>query len=74
MHDPFLRLIHLFSAAGQHRSTPLFIRPERIIEICDGEIFVEGKGSYVVSGKADELHTQVLAKLAENRQAETLGK
>lgn len=73
-YNPFLRLTHLFTAAGVHRSTPLHIRPERIIEICDGEIYVEGKGSYIVAGKADELHAQVLAKLHENRQAETLGK
>lgn len=72
--DPFLRLTHLYSAGAAHRSSPLFLRPERVVEIVDGTVYVEGNGSYTVREKAEEIRDLVIRKLAENREAATLGK
>ncbi len=74
MHDPFIELHHLFSKDGAHRSTSLFLRPEDVSEIMDGEVYLKRGGSYTVREKAAEIKKLVLEKLAENRQAETLGK
>lgn len=72
-HDPFIKLTHLWTADGKHQSTPLYLKPERVIEIVNGRVYVEG-GDFVVSEKADQIRDLVIAKLAENRQAETMGK
>jgi len=73
-YNPFIRLTHLFSEDGRHHSGPLFIKPERILEVLNGKVYVEGGGSYVVSEKAEQIIALVLAKAAENREAETLGR
>ena len=72
MNDPFIKLTKLFTDRG-HKSSPLFLRPERVVEIEDHRVHVEG-GSFDVSEKAEQIRALVVAKLAENRQAETLGK
>lgn len=72
-YDPFIKLTHLYTEAGAHRSSPLYLKPERVIDIANGHVFVEG-GNYIVSEKADQIRDLVVAKLAENKQAETMGK
>ena len=74
-HDPFIRLNHLFTVEGQHRSSALYVKPESISEFYDGRIHTNGgQFSWLVSEKAAEIRALVLAKLAENRQANALGK
>lgn len=73
MHDPFIQLTHLFSEDGAHRSSPLYVMPEKVTEILNGKIYL-GSSSFVVREKAAEVHALIVAKLEENRQAETLGK
>jgi hypothetical protein len=73
MHDPFIKLHHLFSEDSRHQSGPLFILPDKVTEILNGKVYL-GSGSFVVSEKAEDIHRLVLEKMAESRQAETLGK
>ncbi len=74
-HDPFINLNHLFTLEGQHRSSPLYVKPEAISEFYDGKIYTHsGAYCFVVSEKAAEIRALVLAKLQENRQADALGK
>lgn len=73
-HDPFIKLTHLYTKEGGHHSTPIFILPDKVREIYNGKVYVEGNYNFDVSEKADQIHTLVINKLAENKQAETLGK
>jgi hypothetical protein len=74
-HDPFIKLNHLFSVEGSHRSSALYVKPEAISEFYDGKIYTHGgQFCFVVSEKAAEIRALVLGKMKENRQAETLGK
>lgn len=67
-HDPFIRLTHCGYGLG-----PLFLLPGNVTEILDGKVYV-GNGHFVVKETAEEIHRLVLEKMAENKQAETLGK
>ncbi|MEO7778485.1 MAG: hypothetical protein ABIY63_13215 [Fibrobacteria bacterium] len=72
-HDPFIKLTHLWTADGLHRSSPMFLLPEKVREIFNGQVFLEGNYSFVVAEKAEQVHDLVITKLAENRQADTMG-
>lgn len=68
LHDPFIRLTYCGYGLG-----PVFILPGNITEILDQKVYV-GNGHFVVKESAKEIHRLVLEKMAENKQAETLGK
>jgi hypothetical protein len=71
--DPFIELTHWYIEGTSLVTGPLFVKPEDIREICDGEIHLSG-GSWDVKQDAREIRRLVVEKLAENRQAETMGK
>lgn len=74
-HDPFIKLNHLFTVEGSQRSSAFYVKPEAISEFYDGRIYTGGgQFTFLVSEKAAEIRTLVLAKLQENRQAEAMGK
>ncbi len=72
-HDPFIKLTHIFTDDQGHHYTPVYMRPERILEFRNGQIFMDN-GDYHVSEKAEQIHALIINKLAENREAETMGK
>jgi hypothetical protein len=74
LHDPFVRLTKRETGPAGHYSSPLFLRPEAIKEIENGKVHVEGGGFHHVAETAEKVRDLVAAKMAENRQAEALGK
>lgn len=73
-YDKFLKLTHLWTDDTGHHSSPIFLLPENVQEIYHGRVYMKGNYSFVVAEKAETIHKAVLEKLAENHQAETLGK
>jgi hypothetical protein len=74
VHDPFVKLTHLWTDDTGHHSSPVHLLPENVQEFYNGKVYMKGNYSFVVAEKADVIRQLVLEKLAENRQAETLGK
>ena len=72
-YDKFLRLTHIDAKEGVITRTPLFLEPEDVKQICDGVVYLAGGGSFTVTEKAEAIHQAVIKKLAENKQAQTMG-
>jgi hypothetical protein len=72
-HDPFMRLTKVAIESGRLRTSPLFLKPEEVREIQNGKVHVSN-GYHEVAETALEIQQKTVAKLQENRQAETLGK
>lgn len=73
-HDPFIKLTHLWTEDGAHKSSPFYIQPESVRTFYNGRVYLVGETSFQVSEKAEQIHQLVVAKLAENKEADTLGK
>lgn len=74
VHDPFIKLTHIYTKEGGHWNSPIFILPDKVREIYNGRVHVEGGYSFDVLEQAGPIHTLVINKLAENREADTMGK
>lgn len=74
MYDPFIKLTHLWSDEGGHRSSPIYLLPDKVREFYNGKVYMDGNYSFVVCEKAEQIRKLVVEKLAENRQADALGK
>lgn len=72
MHDPFIKLTHIFTGGGIQRKTPLYMKPERITEMVDGTVYMDNQ-SFAVLETAEQMHQMVLEKSVANKQAEVLG-